>query len=248
MSARLFIKFAKKWYPLPDGYAESGPSLYELRPIYRKWKFAALALFFPSIAVCTFGWWLAFHQLAEWHARSYEPAAWHLYNTDTLIALPAFFLGIVSGGYLLTWFLRLLLRERRELYLRYEKLDSGADVERASRPIILGIASVALLFMLAAINWHVVFQPRGVTFHSWFGLGTVTRSYQDVKDIRTAPQRRAPNGKLVDRREYEIEFVDGSIWTTNFEPSGLSNQEKERLAKFISRQSTRRIRELKVLE
>jgi hypothetical protein len=157
-------------------------------------------------------------------------------------------LGIVSCGLSLDWIYRRLLKDRYPNYVRYDKLTSGYDSERAAKPIVLGMGFLSIAMVASALSWHVVFRENDVTFHSWCGLGTTTEFYSNVKEIRTAPQLRAPSGKLVDRREYVVEFDDGATWSTNFQPGDLSLQEKKSLLEFVATKSKKPIRELPILE
>jgi hypothetical protein len=87
-----------------------------------------------------------------------------------------------------------------------------------------------------------------VRFQSWFGLVRSTYPYSAVKDIRTSAQFRAPNGDLVQRREWIIEFADGARWKTSFNMFELTQATKAAVARFVSERSGKPIRELSVLE
>jgi hypothetical protein len=71
-------------------------------------------------------------------------------------------------------------------------------------------------------------------------------SYNDIKEITTAPQFIAPNGNRVSRQEYIIRFSDGSTWSTHFAPSELDAAHKSEVLKFVASQSHVPIREVEV--
>jgi hypothetical protein len=248
MSGALAVNLLRRLSPLPDDYATAGPSVDELRPLYRKWRIWGVVLFFAGIAPSSAAWWTLFSGIAAWHADRFPPSVFHLRASGPMLALPCLFLGFATAWALLTFVYRRLLGERYAAYVRYDNLSSGFDGQRALRPILLGTFGLSFFFVAASLSWHVVFRDDRVAFHSWCGLGDTSKRYSEVKDIRSAPQLRAPNGNLVDRREYVVEFDDGSTWSTNFEPGDLDPQTKKQRVDFVAERAKKPVRELKVLE
>ncbi|HEY2838240.1 MAG TPA: hypothetical protein VGJ26_03780 [Pirellulales bacterium] len=248
MGALLAKRLGQWLFPLPEGYAESGTSLEELRKEFRRWELWGLAAFLLGWAVCAFGVWCLLQGVALWNAGRYGPSVYHLCDTKMILALASLPVGIVSSGLLLSFGYYWLLQERYAQFIRYTNLTAGYDTNRFGTAISGLVGLLATVLILTSFSWHVVFRQEEVTFHSWCGLGTTTKRYSEVADIRTAPQLRAPNRRLVNRREYEIEFDDGSVWTTNFEPGNLSEKEKGELASFVSTRAKKPIRQLRILE
>ncbi len=102
--------------------------------------------------------------------------------------------------------------------------------------------------LLAFLTWHTVVDRDEIRFQSWFGLSRSTYPYSAVKDIRTSSQFRTGNGDLIQRREWIIEFTDGAHWRTSLNIFDLTEATKDAVAKFVSQQSGKSIRELEVLE
>lgn len=248
MPGTLAVKLLQKLAPLPEGYATAGPSLEDLRPRFRKWRIWGVLIFFVGIVPSGFAWWYVFREIGVRNAARFQPAVFHLHAADEVLAVPCLFLGFATSGALLMVAYRHLLGENYADYVRYDNLSTGYDSRPVARPMLLGVFGLSILFLGAAISWHVVFQQDQVMFRSWYGLAETTKLYSEVKDIRTAAQLRAPNGNLVDRREYIVEFDDGSTWSTNFEPSALDPQAKRQLAAFVADQAKKPVRELAVLE
>jgi hypothetical protein len=127
-------------------------------------------------------------------------------------------------------------------------LKHGYDGRRATWPLLGCFAALCVVLVLAIGNWQTVFDRHEVRFQSWLGLARSTYPYSAVKDIRTAGQFRAPNGDVVQRREWIIEFADGARWKTSLNISQLTDAAKADIAKFVSEQSGKPIRELNLLE
>jgi len=248
MGDTLAILLLRRLSPLPEGYETDGPSLDELRPRYSKWHLSNIALMFAGIAWASVTWWYLFSQIAAWNDARYEPAVFHLHDTGLMLAAPAFLLGIVTAGLLLAFVYRGLLGEHYPDYVRFENLLYGFDGKRIRRPMLVGTFGLSVLLFAAALSWHVAFQNDRVNFHSWCGMGDASKLYSQIKEIRSAPQLKAPSGRLVDRREYIVEFDDGSTWSTNFEPARLDPQTKQQLVTFVAGRAKKRVRELQVLE
>ncbi len=238
-----------RWlYPLPAGYAESGPTLDELRPKYRKWYGLQLLIIFAGWPLFGAVWWWLLQELSLGNARRFEPAVFHLYDAKVAIVIPAIFLGLVASTVAAEYVIRALLKERHAEYVRFANLVQQSDTQKPAKPVILVVLAISLIVLLAFLNWRAVFTQDEIFFQSRFGLSNVRQQYSDIIDLRSAPQVRAPNGKLVDRREYIVEFNDGTIWSTNQHPGKLDDLRMQKLFQFISARANMPIRELKILE
>ncbi len=245
---RLYFKLAKSWYPLPPSYESAGPPLAELKQTYRKWDFLELPLYFLLIAGLTYAWSQLLMPLQAWNASRYEPAAFHLYPPPMAMVVPAIFLGILCSFPFAYVTYYALLRKRFALYERYCNLKRGFDHRRATRQFLWFYSFLCAAMVLGIVNWHTVFDERGIRFQSWFGLERSTYPYDAVRDIRTSAQFQAPNGNLVQRREWIIEFADGAKWKTSFNMFELTEAKKDAIAKFVSQRSCKPVRELTLLE
>lgn len=242
------IQLLRRWFPLPADYEAAGPSREELRPICGRWRIVGLILFFVGLAVWAPFWWLVLDTASRWISPQFGPGIYHLYASGAVFFFPAIPLGIAASGLSVDWIGRRLFKDRYPDFVRYDNLMAGFDGKRAAKPIIMGVGLLSLVMVALALSWHVVFRKDVMMFHFWCGLGTSQKLYADVKEIRTAPQLRAPSGKLVNRREYVVEFADGTTWSTNFQPAELPPQKKKNLLEFVSKKSGKPIRELQILE
>ena len=85
--------------------------------------------------------------------------------------------------------------------------------------------------------------------YPFFSLSSITYSYKDIVDIRTAPKCKAPSGKIVDNgdKDHVIQFSDGYKWSTFWIWAGTDDEEKGRLIEFVSAKSGKPVRQLPIL-
>ena len=106
--------------------------------------------------------------------------------------------------------------------------------------------SVVTLMMLVMLsNWYTLFTSDEVIVKRLFAVSKDKLKYSDVSHIVTAPSLTAPNGNVVNRREYVIRFASGTSWTTNLAPTDLTLDQKLHIAQFVSRRSGVPITEVK---
>lgn len=248
MSTGMQHALLRRLFPLPDGYEDEGPTLEELTPRYRWWHlFYTVALL---IGMFGFTWpvWLLLRALHNWNAARFEPAEVHVHDTGLAMFLPAFFLGILVTGGFLTLAMRLLLGQRFDEYVRYDNLRFGADSRRATRPIAITVLVICLVLFLAIVNYHVVFYQDKVRFQSWFGLSNSTLPYTDIVDLRRFDKVQAPNGNIINRRRYDVEFANGRVWSTDWTMGQFDDADKARLFDYLAKRSGKPVRRLPIFE
>jgi hypothetical protein len=161
---------------------------------------------------------------------------------------PALFCGLAAAAISVDLGLRRSLRESYRLLAQYE-----ADLGLLNAPMIMNVitfasAAVAVVFGYLATNYHAYFTDTSIGIRPFFSFHERRYTYDDIALIRTAPIFVAPNGAYVRRREYSFRFVDGFLWTTNDDPSGLSQDLKPQLATFIASRSSRPVEEASFLQ
>jgi tetratricopeptide (TPR) repeat protein len=238
----------KGLYPLPPGYAAEGPSLEDLRPTYRRWDRGKLPLGLVLATAATFAWAMLLMHLQRWQTARFEPTVFHFHPPPVAMIVPAILLGIMSSYPLGALVYRALLGRRWRLFARYRNLKHGFDERRARRTTFVCLAFMCTAMIAALANWRAAFGPEEVRFQSWLGFARSSYPYAAVADIRTSRQFRAPNGKLVQRREWILEFIDGARWKTSFDIFGLTESQKASVAAFVSEKSGKPVREVTVLE
>jgi len=192
----------------------------------------------------TYVWWHVFSWIELIYAVRFEEAAIHVWPTGPLWCFPAMLAGIASGMFLAERLMMILLKGRFSAYAAYQDVRYGARLAKLKAPIywILSCSTVILLVMLA--NWYTLFTPDEVIVKRFFAFSPKTYPYSDITRIVTAPSLTAPNGDIVHRREYVISFASGETWTTNLAPADLSPDQKDDIARWVSRMSGKPVTEI----
>ncbi len=242
-----FFWFLRKKFPISTIPAD-GPTLEELRPKYRKWEIAG-GVVTPLVMVAAFfPWWMGLCWLTRWHAAWFEPAVFNLYAAPGVMAVASIFLAIATGVFVWLIFYRICLGDRFAEYMRYGSLAAGFDTQRGCLWLFSVMSLLSWGGFILALTWNVVFYEDRILFRSFLGLSSQSVPYAEVVELCTAPQVRAPNGNLVNRREYWLTLKDGGSWSTNTEISALTPEKKKELFEFLSRKAKKPIRQLAVLE
>jgi len=248
MGVGTFFSILRRLFSLPPEYAESGKSLEELEPVYRRWEIYSLPLMLavvpPLIAAC---WWILY-RIGIWNAGRFDGAVYHLWPFGLIWGVPAGILGLFTSAVPIDLFYRWRLKDRYPEFERYANLRHGYDQQRAALPIMGFFLSLVLIAVVLILHNRVIFTKDEVIQYPFFSLSSVSHKYGEIVDIRTAPKRRTPLGKLRDNNEYQTEFADGSVWYTLWEPAALAPAEKREIMEFLSKKSGKPIRRVPVLE
>jgi hypothetical protein len=174
-----------------------------------------MALWFPVSAAV----YAPLHLVARWRAESMqeEPDAFVFFHDGAALWLPAFFMGLLLSGVILTPIVKRVLRGGFAEYERYTALRFGIDQTRAMKGVAITICSAFALAVFAFFDAYVVASPGELRVNPFFGFERVY-SYRDISEIATAPALIAPNGNTVYRRIYVVRFNDGTSYSTDNMP------------------------------
>lgn len=248
MSTGAFFSILRRLCPLPQGYAESGKSLKELTPVYRRWELLSLPLLFGLLPPLVAAWWWILYWIGIWNAQRFSDSVYHLWPIGITWGVPAFLLATITASLPMTLFYRWCLQERYPEFERYLNLRHGYNHNSASVPVLAVLGVIALLLIVLVLHYRVVLTNDEIVQYPFFSFSSVRHEYSDIADIRTALQRRAPNGRLRDNDDYETEFSDGRVWSTYPNPASLTKAEKQQMMEFVSKKSGKPVRQVPVLE
>jgi len=119
------------------------------------------------------------------------------------------------------------------------------DYERLCRGLGFAFALGAISFVPFALNWHAQVLSDSFVTHPFFGFHEVSHSFADIKQIDTAPEFTAPNGRTRHDRDFIVRFKDGSNWVASELPSG-NYTDREKVAFMLSIESGVPIREVPI--
>jgi hypothetical protein len=163
LGGHLAVWLMRTLFPLPPGYADEGPSLAELRPIYNRWHWWGLVALLPTVPLFAAIWWVILRQAMHWYAWRFEPAAFQLYDDKYWIWVPAGLLGTLSAGAGMTWLYKRWLGERYPHYIRFEALVAELNPS-ASKWFVVVLTALALVSAQLVLNWRVVFRASDIEF------------------------------------------------------------------------------------
>ncbi len=239
----------KRYFALPDNYAEAGPSLQQLSPRFQYLKIVEVLLVLVGVPLLAAAVWYLLRPLAAWNARRFEPSVLHLYGGSMALVLPAVAFAFAGMGPIFLGLFRLILRRDYANYVRYRNLEQGYDGERMLWPGVLTFGGLGAIALLAILDWHAVFYQDKATFESWFGFSASTYNYTEITQLRTAPSYRALIGRVFNNREYEVTFRNGRAWrTSSMVAVGTRPEDKKKLFDLLSARSGVPIQEVPVLE
>ncbi len=248
MGTGVFFSILRRVFLLPPGYVESGKPLEELEPVYRRWELLSLPLMLVLIPPLTATWWWILYLVGIWNAQRHVGAVYHLWPVGVTWGTPAFLLAVISEWLPMTLIYRRCLRERYVEFERYLHLRHRYNQAPGNGFVFASVTAIVLVTVVLILHYRTLLTKDEIIHYPFFSLSSVRHKYTDITEIRTAPQRRAPNGKLRGNDDYEVDFADGSMWSTYPNPAALATAEKRQMMEFVSKQSGKPIRRVPVLE
>lgn len=242
------LAILRRLFPLPPGYVESGKSLEELTPVYRRWEIYSIPLLLVFGPPLVAAWWWILYSIGIWNAQRFSGAVYHLWPSFAMTwGVPAILLGIITSTVPISLFYRWRLRERCLEFERYSNLRCGYNGDAATIPVFAFFGAIVLVIVVLLLHYRVILTNDAIVQYPFFSLSSVRHNYRDIADIRTAPKVRTPIGDIKDNDNYETEFTDGSIWSTYPNPTNLTAAEKRQMMEFVAKQSGIPIRQVPVL-
>ena len=228
-------------------YETSNRSLDDLAKEFSKWNnFGVICFMLLSIAT-GYLWWVFFSKIGQLYATRFKDAIICVSTTGVAWALPSMTAGMVSGNLLADKLLKFMLKGRVSEFVVYQNMKNKINTEKLEVPMLTFLAVVTFVMFLMGLNWYTLFTSDEMVIRGPLSVSGNIFAYSDVSSIETAPFLLAPNGNSVRRREYLVKFFNGRHWTTNNEPTDLSEKQKTEIARLVSEKSGVPITEKKIL-
>lgn len=234
----LAMWWMRRKFPAPE-LTDNGPKLEELRPKYQIWSvitlFGNMALWIPMTALVFAG----LYPLVVWYSATLRD------SPDTFVfclqpihyLMPAFFVGILLSSFVMVGILKLLLRERFAEFGRFDNQRMGMNQGRLVGVLIPVIGIGFTVVVLRMLNIYLVASPTELRINRPFGLER-RYPYSELTAVVTAPASIARSGKRVQHRLYQLQFQDGTSYSTLFMPSReLDGRSEEMLIDAILERS-----------
>lgn len=234
-----FLRLAKRYLPAPP--AEAGrPELSEMEGLEKASKswtrlvFVLLIVFAVAAGIC---WFFLFCALGDYVMKPGPDVIFQIDPRHFSWCVPAFFMGIISGGILSEHVLRWLAGTRYTALKRYSQAKSGIDGTRLMRWTVPLAVLPALAFVVCQVCDVTRFSSSGVTLGHFGGFSHPVYSYDQVKALRFFPLTLDSQGHVKDRPEFQMEFKDGMFWSTESLFRDISPSYDRRAFEYVATRS-----------
>jgi hypothetical protein len=238
----------RKCFPSLSVHELPTSSLDDLKKEFFKWDLFYFACFISLAGATGYIWWVVFSKIELLNAARFREATICVSATGYVWSFPAMVAGMGSGGFLADQLFQIILKNRYSEYTFYQSAKYKINVAKLGISAYIVTVAATLVMVLMISNWYTLFSADHVTVKRLFAVSEDELMYSDVSHIITAPSFIAPNGKVVNRREYVIKFATGKSWTTNLAPTDLTLSQKLHIAQFVSRMAGVPITEVKMLK
>lgn len=187
----------------------------ELRMQFWRKDFLLLILHFLSIILITIALTLFFNYLSNTliylddtiiHLIKPEAAIWFV-----LALMSAFGYSVLSLIKLAKW---LFKSEEKDYWIYYNR-KYGYNAMSFLKKMGIFIILCGSIFVCLALNSYVKFTKDSIEINQITSLFKVEYKLESVNKIFHYKQKLAPNGNVVEKPYYAIEFDDQFIWRTN---------------------------------
>jgi hypothetical protein len=200
------------------------------------------ALFGVGAAVAVgFGYWAGCRAVAAaWDQAM--PAHVLLYRMtggeqpDTMWALPAFFIGMMSAywGHVLA--VRLLFGADGLLaWVVVTNHKAGFDGHRLMKIMSVVFVGASLFGTALLLDYYARAEEDRFVHNEFLGFGEKSHPYTDVKMIARTTHVYAPSDGEPERHQLHVFFTDGTVWTA--EPA----EQYQPLVKFLTRKTGKQL-------
>jgi hypothetical protein len=213
----------------------------EERRVYVRWEVGEIVPFFILAPLLGFAWYFALKGAAGQFQHVAPGTRFLVRPTSIYWAIPAIFLGIISPAVPIEWLYRCLLRERYRRFERDCNERMGFDGRRAFAWLAAFVAIGSSVGFVAGVTSFARFDEAGIEIGRPLSFRSKFYTYKSVTLIEHRATVRAPNGNIVQRPHFVIDFDDGTSWSCE---QLLRDPEPEldaRIAQLVAQKSGRRI-------
>lgn len=211
----------------------------QLAKEYSKWEMFALVPFFiftPSIGFLI--WY--FLDLLSTNIISTLGESVYVFPPITAVwALPAIFmstfLATIPMHYL---YLGLLGKQRYSEYSEYGNLKHSMDSWKVLRYMAFVCVPVCIAFSSLALDSYLRVTEDTFVANDLLSLGEREYNFDEIQSIELTKSFKAPNGNIVHRSYYAIEFKDGYVFEFDNSLSGVGFEQQQEIISYITKKST----------
>jgi hypothetical protein len=135
-------------------------------------------------------------------------------NMGTWIVV-SMMLSLATSVIILIALVKKIKGDRAPLYWKYYNLKYGFNAAMLLKYLSILIILFTATLSVSQMNTYVIFSESIITINKSLELSARTYQLSEIAEITHYQKTIAPNGKIVDKPHYGIEFTDGFVWRTN---------------------------------
>ncbi len=189
----------------------SEKSLEELTQEYGRWEKAASFLLIVFVVAIGFTLWKGLNILSVLQMSYVDKSIYLIPQPSVTWALPALFLAIFMSAVPLHYLYQTLLgRQRYGEYTKYGNQKFGVNSWALLRYMGYVLIPICLVFTFLSLDSYARVTNSSFIVNRFFSVGEAEYRFDEVEAIELTKSFKAPNGNIVRKPYYSIEFFDNT--------------------------------------
>lgn len=207
----------------------------ELAQAYGRWYEGASFLTIVFAAAIGFTLWKGLSILSALQMSHVDKSIFLIPQPSVIWALPALFLGICLSAVPLHYlYLALLGRQRYAEYTEYGNQKLGVNSWKLLRYMGYVVIPICLIFTFLSLDSYARVTNSSFIVNRFFSVGEAEYGFGEIEAIQLIKSRKAPNGNIVRKPHYSIEFVDNTSYNFHKSLHDLSFEQQTEIVNYIS--------------
>ncbi len=210
----------------------------QLEEEYSKWNNLSLVPFFIFAFSIGFLIWYGLNNLSTYRMSLLEESVYLFPPARAAWGLPAVFMSLILSAiplhYLYLW---ILGKERYSEFNQYTNLKFGIDGTKTVKYMSVVIVPACLIFTLLAMDSYIKVTKDSFIANPLLTLGVKEFRFEEIESIELTKSFKAPNGNIVRRSYYTIEFNNGYTYDLESTMSELDFKQQQEIVDYITKNS-----------
>lgn len=214
-------------------------NLDQLAKEYSKWEMFSLVPFLIFTPLIGFLIWYFLDLASKIIISNLAESVYIFPPTTAVWALPAIFMSIFLAAIPMHYlYLGLLGKQRYSEYTEYGNLKHSMDSWKVLRYMAYVCMPVCIAFAGLALDSYLRVTGDAFISNDLLSLGERAHNFNEIESIELTKSFKAPNGNIVRRSYYAIEFKDGYIFEFNNSVSEVDFEQQREVISYITKNST----------
>ena len=220
----------------------SKKTLEELTVEYRGWEKFASFLFIIFAAAIGFAIWKGLNALSTLQISHMEESVFLIPPPSITWGLPSLFLAIFLSAIPLHYlYLTLLGKQRYAEYTEYNNQKHGLNSWKLLRYMAYVIIPICFAFTFLSLDTYSRVTNSSFIVNRFLSVGEAEYTFSDIKKIELVKSFKAPNGNIVRKPYYSIEFADNTSYNFHKSMHNLNFDQQKEIIEYISGVTNREV-------